>query len=318
MIALSFDGHQARVQSCAMPQLREGDALVRVQLAGICNTDLELVRGYMGFRGILGHEFVGVVEQGPSALLGRRVVGEINFACHHCDWCSRGLQRHCPTRRVMGILDADGALAEYVAVPAVNLHPVADDISDREAVFAEPLAAAARILAQIEVTSGQRCIVFGDGKLGLLVAQVLSAAGADVTAVGKHASHLAMLAARGIRTSLLADWQGSTAPLVVDATGTASGFAMAVAATEPCGTLLLKSTVAAESQLHLAPLVIHEIRVVGSRCGSFPPALDALYSHRIAVEPLIAATFPLRDAEQALRAAAAPGTLKVLVDCDGR
>jgi threonine dehydrogenase-like Zn-dependent dehydrogenase len=313
MRALQFDGHVARVVDVPTPEHTPGTALVRVALAGICNTDLELVKGYMGFTGILGHELAGVVEDGPDEWRGQRVVGEINFACGACEWCARGLGRHCPQRTVMGIQGADGALAELVRVPLANLHRVPDAVDDDAAVFVEPLAAAFEIVAQVRVEPGQACVVLGDGKLGLLAAQVLAQAGARVVAVGKHADKLAHLARRGIATALLDEWDRAPADLVVEATGTAAGFELALATTRPRGTLVLKSTVAHGAPLNLAPLVIHEITVVGSRCGPFAPALAALADGRVAVRELISARYALGDAVQALQRAAQPGVLKVLV-----
>ncbi|WP_437274784.1 alcohol dehydrogenase catalytic domain-containing protein [Sorangium sp. So ce375] len=329
MRALVWDGTAARVIDRDPPSTTAGMAVVEVRCAGICNTDLEIIKGYMGFRGTLGHEFVGDVVEGPAAWRGRRVVGEINFACGHCDACARGLGRHCPTRAVMGIVGADGALAERVAVPVANLHAVADRIDDEAAVFAEPLAAAFEILEQVRVAPGTSALVFGDGKLGLLIAQVLHQAGARVLAVGKHEEKLALLRAQGISTELArpeasgqADagasppqgaWAGDPAELVVEATGTAEGFVRAVRATRPRGTLVLKSTVAGLSSVHLAELVINEITVVGSRCGLFGPALRALEAGTVDVRSLVSARLPLDRAVEALAAAAAPGALKVLV-----
>jgi threonine dehydrogenase-like Zn-dependent dehydrogenase len=314
MRALHFDGQTARVCERPEPTAGDADAIVRVTLAGICHTDLELLRGYMGFRGILGHELVGVVEHGPARWRGRRVVGEINFACGRCAWCARGLGRHCPTRAVMGIQGADGAFAERVRVPLANLHAVPDAVADEAAVFTEPLAAACEIVEQVRLAPGVDCLVLGDGKLGLLAAQVLARAGAAVLAVGRHADKLAVLARRGIRTALLAQWDRAAADLVVEATGSAEGFALAVAATRPRGTLVLKSTVAHAAPLNLAPLVIHEITVVGSRCGPFAPALAALAADAIDVCALVSARRRLRDGVAALELAAQPGVLKVLVE----
>lgn len=314
MRALHFDGSVAAVIDAPEPQPTGTDAVVEVRLAGVCNTDLELTKGYMGFTGILGHELVGIVAEGPSAWRGRRVVAEINFACGACAWCARGLGRHCPTRRVMGIQRADGAFAERVAVPVANLHAVPDAVADDAAVFVEPLAAAFEILEQVRVEPGQACVVLGDGKLGLLAAQVLAAAGAEVLAVGKHPDKLAHLERRGVRTVLLDAWTRTRVPLVVEATGTAAGFELAVAATEPRGTLVLKSTVAHAAPLNLAPLVIDEISVVGSRCGPFAPALAALASGAVEVGALISARRRLRDGVAALRQAAQPGVIKVLLE----
>lgn len=314
MLALEWNGSGLRVVERPAPRLDADGALVRVHLAGICNTDLELIKGYMGFRGVLGHEFVGTVAEGPAQWAGRRVVGEINFACRRCATCRSGLPRHCPTRRVMGILDADGAFAEYVALPVANLHGVPDGVADDAAVFAEPLAAAFEILAQVRVEPGALCVVLGDGKLGLLAAQVLAQAGARVLAVGRHDDKLAILRRRGIDTILLERWDRARADIVVDATGSHAGFALAAAATRPRGTLVLKSTVAGTAPLDLAPLVIDEITVVGSRCGPFEPALSALATRRVEVGSLVSARYALRDAADALRAAARPGAMKVLIE----
>jgi threonine dehydrogenase-like Zn-dependent dehydrogenase len=314
MRALRFDGQSARVLDVPEPEPNEDGVVVRVALAGICATDLELVKGYMGFRGTLGHEFVGRVEAGPGEWAGQRVVGEINFACRRCPVCAEGLPRHCPSRSVMGILEADGAFAECVRVPLENLHAVPEGLEDEVCVFTEPLAAAFEILEQVKVEPGLDCAVLGDGKLGLLVAQVLQEAGARVLAVGHHPGKLAILARRGIETVLTDDWNLAPTSLVVEATGSAEGFARALAATRPRGTLVLKSTLADRSHVDLAPLVIDEIRVVGSRCGPFPPALRALETGSIDVRPLISDRVSLADAEQGLRRAAEPGVLKVLID----
>ena len=315
MRALLWDGSALRVGERPKPNADAATALIRVSLAGVCNTDLEIVRGYMGFRGVLGHEFVGSVADGPVSWRGRRVVGEINFGCGVCATCQAGLGRHCPARRVMGILGADGAFAELVAVPVPNLHVVPDGVPDDVAVFAEPLAAAFEILEQVHVRPRTRAVVLGDGKLGLLCAQVLHQAGARVLAVGRHAEKLAILARRGIDTVTSDRWDGERADLVVEATGTVEGFARAVQATRPRGTLVLKSTVAASAPVDLAPLVIDEITVVGSRCGSFAPALRALESGSIDVRSLISGRRPLERAAEAFGDAARPGALKVLIDC---
>lgn len=315
MKALVWDGSTATLRERDDPAAIDDMAIVRVNLAGVCNTDLEIVKGYMDFRGVLGHEFVGQVESGPAPWLGERVVGEINFACGTCPACGQGLRRHCPHRTVMGILDADGAFAQRVAVPVANLHRVPDGVDDRQAVFAEPLAAAFEILEQVDVEPEMDCVVLGDGKLGLLVAQVLHQAGACVLAVGRHAEKLALLADRGIETTLQSDWRRGKADLVVEATGTADGFRAAIEATRPRGTLVLKTTVAETPEIDLAPIVINEIHVVGSRCGPFPPALGALEQDRVVVEPLVEEIFPLARADEALRHASRRGAMKTLVDC---
>ncbi|MFQ5418198.1 MAG: alcohol dehydrogenase catalytic domain-containing protein [Myxococcota bacterium] len=314
MLALHLEGGNARIAELDEPAPFDDSALVRVSLAGVCDTDLQLVKGYMGFSGILGHEFVGTVADGPAELRGRRVVAEINFACENCPLCKAGLRRHCPSRRVLGILDADGAFAEFVRIPVANLHTVPDSVPDEAAVFAEPLAAAYEILEQVDVIPGEDCVVLGDGKLGLLAAQVLAGAGARVLAVGKHPSKLAILERIGIATVLLSDWSPERAPLVVEATGSPAGFERAVASVRPRGTLVLKSTVAEAPNIDLAPVVINEIQIVGSRCGPFPPALRALEALAVDVNPLVTGRVALPDAARALELAGAPGSLKILIE----
>jgi threonine dehydrogenase-like Zn-dependent dehydrogenase len=314
MRALYWDGSVAKVVDRPTPTAGPGTALVRVRWAGVCRTDLELAKGYMGFRGILGHEFVGKVTEGPPEWMGKRVVGEINFGCGLCPDCKQGMARHCARRTVMGILDADGAFAENIEVPVENLHEVPARVRDEAAVFVEPLAAAFEILEQVHIPPGTECTVLGDGKLGLLVAQVLHLTGARVLAVGKHAEKLSVLSRRGIETTLFDAWSKKKAEVVVEATGTLAGFTAAVAATRPRGKLVLKSTVAGAAPLDLSPLVIQEISVVGSRCGSFAPALRALELGSVDVMPLLGGRVPLREADRALEMAARPGMLKVLID----
>ncbi len=316
MRALVWDGQALAVADRPALRPRDGLARLRVSLAGICSTDLQLFRGYMGFTGVPGHELVGVVEEGPAHLVGRRVTGEINLACGRCDLCGRGLGRHCPTRTVLGILGADGALAEEVLLPPANLHLVPDEVPDEAAVFTEPLAAAFEVLEQVHVRPGTAAIVLGDGKLGLLVAQVLHGAGARVLAVGRHAGKLNVLARRGIPTLLAADAEAEhleKVDLVVEATGSEAGLARAIALVRPRGTLVLKSTVAAKHALNLAPLVIDEITVVGSRCGPFPPALSALARGAVDVASLVERVYPLADGLAAVAHAGRAGALKVLV-----
>jgi threonine dehydrogenase-like Zn-dependent dehydrogenase len=253
------------------------------------------------------------VVEGPAPWIAKRVVGEINFGCGQCDSCRRDLARHCATRRVMGIVNADGAFAEYVAVPVRNLHAVPDFVCDEEAVFTEPLAAAFEILTQMPIDHGHEVLVLGDGKLGNLCAQVLALTGAKVTAVGKHADKLAAIKKAGVRTMLLADWQPHRFDVVVDATGSPMGLELALSAVRPRGTLILKSTIAGKHQVSLAPIVIDEINVIGSRCGPFPDALDALAAKRVAVTPLIEAIHSLTDGVAAIEQASKPGAKKFLL-----
>ncbi len=317
MRALYWDGSTARIVDRDPPTAGPGTAVVRVTWAGVCGTDLELTRGYMSFRGTLGHEFVGRVASGPPEWVGKRVVGEINFGCGLCPDCQRGMARHCARRTVMGILDADGAFAENIEVPVENLHEVPAGVRDEAAVFTEPLAAAFEILEQVHVHPGLECTVIGDGRLGLLVAQVLHLTGARVLCVGKHAAKLAFLGKRGIATALLDGWSKKKADVVVDATGSPAGLELAIAATRPRGKLVLKSTIApreGDAPPNLSSLVVQEITLVGSRCGSFAPALRALESGSVDVMPLVGGRVALRDAERALEMAARPGTLKILID----
>lgn len=288
-------------------------ALVKVHLAGVCSTDLQIFKGYMGFTGVPGHEFVGSVVEGPQKWLGKRVVGEINFACGNCDYCRQDLRRHCPNRTVMGILNADGAFAEYVAVPAANLHAVPDTLADEDAVFTEPLAAAFEILTQIQVSPGDDILVLGDGKLGILCAQVLRLTGAKVTALGKHADKLAALKSAGVRTMQLNDWQPRLFDIVVEASGSPSGLQLALSAVRPRGSLILKSTIAGKHEVSLATIVINEINVIGSRCGPFADALDALAAKRVTVAPLIEAIYSLKDGVDAVGRAAQSGAKKILL-----
>ena len=314
MRALYWDERELTLQSAyGVPRSDARHALIKVQLAGVCSTDLQIFNGYMGFKGVPGHEFVGSVVEGPSEFVGKRVVGEINFGCGQCDACRRDLSRHCPNRSVMGIVNADGAFTDYVSVPVENLHLVSDNISDEEAVFTEPLAAAFEILTQIQLDPGDDVLVLGDGKLGNLCAQVLRLTGAKITALGKHADKLALIKKAGVRTILLSDWQPKLFDVVVEATGSASGFELALSAVRPRGTLVLKSTIAGNHQTSLAPVVINEINVIGSRCEPFSDALAALAVKQIAVTPLIEKVYSLDDGVAAMTHAARPGARKILL-----
>ncbi len=330
MRALHWNGHELRLdpsyptptipsklEDLGSPNAAEAGAkstaLIKVRLAGVCSTDRQILQGYMNFTGVLGHEFVGTVSAGPEQLIGQRVVGEINFGCGDCENCRRDLSRHCSQRRVMGILNADGAFAEYVAVPVRNLHAVAESICDEEAVFTEPLAAAFEILTQISLDPGDQVLVLGDGKLGNLCAQVMRLTGAKVTALGKHSEKLALIKKAGVRTILLDDWRSRPFDVVVEATGAASGLELALSAVRPRGTLILKSTIAAAHRVSLAPLVVNEINLIGSRCGPFADALEALAAKQVSVTPLIEKVYALDDGVAALQHAARPETNKVLL-----
>ena len=297
------------------PEPLPGEILVRVVRAGVCETDLQLIQGYMGFEGVLGHEFVGFAESGRFA--GQRVVGEINCSCWKCDTCRSGLPTHCPDRTVLGILGHDGAFAEYIAVPEQNLHTVPKSLSTDEAVFVEPLAAAYQILKQRLAERGQSVVVLGDGRLGNLCAQVLTDFGCNVLVIGKHDRKLNVLREINseIQTTLLEDATPSRdADVVVDCTGSSTGLPTALQHVKPWGTVVLKTTVAGEQTLALAPIVIDEVRVVGSRCGPFGDALDGLQSGRIKVKPLISERFGLDQAVEALKLTSNQPVLKVLLD----
>ena len=286
-----------------------GEALVRVTLSGICNTDLELARGYMGFAGTLGHEFVGVVDDpGDGALAkGTRVVGEINAGCGTCSRCVAGDPRHCPTRTVLGIVGRDGAHADYLRLPARNLLAVPDAISDEHAVFVEPLAAAYGILERCPIDSA-RVAIIGDGKLGLLCALALR--DRDPLLVGKHREKLAL--AKGVTTALVDDVpRDRSFDVVIEASGNATGFALALDLLRPQGTLVLKSTFAGSTPIDAARIVVDEITVIGSRCGRFAPAIGLL--PRVDVTPLVSDVMSLDDGERAMRDAAKPGVLKILL-----
>lgn len=302
------------VQDYVEPEPLPGEALIRTTLAGICNTDLEIVRGYAGFQGVLGHEFVGIVDRaGDPALVGQRVVGEINAACGVCPTCRAGRPTHCPNRTALGIRGRDGVLADSFCLPAHNLYPVPDTISDAEAVFTEPLAAACEILEQIHVHPTDRAVVLGDGKLGLLVAQVLALTGCELTAIGHHREKLALLAARGIHTQIGDEGLVGRADLVVECTGQAEGFDTARRIVRPRGTLVLKSTYHGLVRVDLSRLVVDEVHVVGSRCGPFGAALRLLAQHLVEVTSLIEAEYPLDQAVTAFEHAGQRGALKVLV-----
>jgi threonine dehydrogenase-like Zn-dependent dehydrogenase len=313
MQAVYWDGRDVKLVSYPRPVADKKTALVKVHLAGICSTDLQILKGYMDFRGVPGHEFVGSVNEGPEEWLGKRVVGEINFGCGVCEFCARDLSRHGPSRTVMGILNADGAFAQSVAVPVENLHLVPASVKDEQAVFTEPLAAAFEILRQIQISTGDDILILGDGKLGNLCAQVLRLTGARVTALGKHEDKLKLIKRAGVRTVLLEDWKPRLFDVVVEATGSAAGLELAIGAVRPRGTLVLKSTIAGAHQISLAPVVINEINLIGSRCGVFPDALEALAAGQVSVTPLIEEVYSLEQGLEALQHAARRGTRKILL-----
>lgn len=311
MRAIVFDKTLQFRTDAELRQPGNYDIIVDVVKAGICETDLQLCKGYMGFRGTLGHEFVGIARSGRFA--GQRVVGEINCACHVCEICRRQLSNHCPHRTVIGIVAHDGAFADSVVVPECNLHAVPDHVTDDEAVFTEPIAAACRIAEQIPLAGGEVVTVLGDGRLGNLCAQVLRHQGCAVRVVGKHDFKLRILDELGIPTIKLDDLQPQRdSDIVVDCTGSPTGLTIALRLVRPCGTIVLKTTVAADQTLHMAPFVIDEIKLIGSRCGPFRVALELLSRRAISVAPLLTATYSLEAAAAAFEHAVRKDALKVL------
>ena len=315
MLAVHLENGVVTTREVPLPHRPEGFALLRLLVGGICNTDLELQRGYYQFAGTPGHEFVAeVVEADTPSLAGRRVVGEINLACAQCEWCRKGLGRHCPNRTVLGIVRHPGAFAEFLTLPERNLHVLAGGIPLERAVFAEPLAAACEILDQVAIPPGETVAVLGDGKLGLLVAMVLNAHGAKVHLFGRHPEKLRIAAATGVATELASGKLPTAAyDWVVEATGNPQGLRTAVAMTRPRGTVILKSTVHGTVAIDTAPIIVNEITLVGSRCGRFEAALPLLGDQRIRLEEMVSDRFPLQDAARAFERAAQPGVLKVLV-----
>lgn len=301
------------------PVPQKGEALIKVTLAGICNTDYEITKGYMGYNGILGHEFIGTVEEindEDKSLLGKRVTAEISYGCNNpeCEWCAVKNYRHCPDRHTLGIWRKDGCFAEYVTMPLNVLFEIPENVEDEQAVFVEPLAAACEITEQLHIQPIQRVVVLGDGKLGLTTALTLSAQGLDVTLIGKHQNKLDIAKNQGVKTQLLQDTKiENIYDVVVEATGSVSGFETSLSLVKPRGVLVLKSTIATGKELNLAPIVINEITVLGSRCGQFPPALNLLAKHRIDFKPFISAVYSIDDAIEAFEANKSKETLKVLI-----
>jgi threonine dehydrogenase-like Zn-dependent dehydrogenase len=315
MLSVHLENGRVEVHDQPRPRRPEGFALIRLLCGGICNTDLELQRGYYDFAGTPGHEFVGeVIEADSPAWVGRRVAGEINLACGACDWCRRGLGRHCPQRTVLGIVNHPGAFREYLTLPERNLHALPDTLPTERAVFVEPLAAACEILDQVALPCAAEIAVLGDGKLGLLIALVLNAYGHRVHQFGRHTEKLQIArragvvteTAGGVMPEMSYDW-------VVDATGSAEGLRQAVRMTRPRGTVILKSTVHGVVGVDTAPVIVNEITLVGSRCGRFEPALDLLNRNLIPVEEMISEQFAIADAPRAFEHAARKGVLKVLL-----
>jgi threonine dehydrogenase-like Zn-dependent dehydrogenase len=319
MQALVFDGELRLDNKYPAPVPGLGDALIRVRLAGICGTDREITRGYKGYSGVLGHEFVGeVVACEDSAYLGRRVCADINITCGTCRYCAGGMETHCSNRTVIGIMGHQGCFAEYLSVPIRNLHLIPDSVADDAAVMVEPLAAALHVGEQVALTADTVAVVLGDGPLGALCALALRSLGCAPISVGKHPARIRVLAGMGLETTLLGERLPTGVDLVVEATGSSSGLETALAMVRPRGTIVVKSTLADRAEYDLSAIAVKEITVVGSRCGAFRPAIAALDGGAIDVGPLISETLPLSMGVEALRRAAIHDTMKVLVRPEAR
>jgi threonine dehydrogenase-like Zn-dependent dehydrogenase len=315
MKGLTLSDGQLRLRDdLPLPTCPSGEALVRVERAGICKTDLELVKGYYPFDGVLGHEFVGTVEEGPPDFVGQRVVGEINAVCGRCSACRQARPTHCQDRTVLGIVNRDGAFAEYLSLPVENLLPVPDAIGLDEATFTEPLAAALQVLEQIHIRPTDHVLVIGDGRLGLLIAQVMAMTGCALLVQGRHQRKLDIVAARGIATTRDTDYDAGAFDVAVECTGSPEGFTDARRAVRAQGTIVMKSTYAGDLTLDASALVVDEITLMGSRCGPFAPALQLLEQQRVDVTSLIEARYPINEAPAAMAHAERKGVLKVLLD----
>lgn len=313
MKALWLENNKISLRDVANPQ-NPDEALVKIRKAGICSTDLELVKGYYPYTGILGHEFVGeVVEAKDAAWIGQRVVGEINVVCHRCEQCLNGRSSHCENRTVLGIVNRDGTFAEFMQLPVANLHRVPDSVPDEMAVFTEPLAAALEIQQQIQIKPTDRVLLVGAGRLGQLIAQTLALTGCDLRVAARHEHQQSLLRGRGIRIIAEEEIQPWRWDVVVEATGSPGGFALARKAIRPRGTLVMKSTYKGELNLNFSSIVVDEIKIVGSRCGPFEPALRLMESRQVNPAVLIAEEFKLGEALKAFERAAEAGVLKVLV-----
>lgn len=320
MKALIFNGTLKLENDYLKPTPKENEVLIKTTMVGICNTDYEITKGYMGYNGVLGHEFVGIVDSVGSnvskSLIGKRVVGEINCACNNCSWCNQGLQRHCPDRSTLGIWKKDGCFSEFFTLPKENVIEISDNIDDITATFTEPLAAAYEIIEQLHIKPDSKVAILGDGKLGLCVSMVFSALNIDYTHIGKHPEKLAISKNLGSKTKLLNELtqdDNMSYDVVVEATGSLGGFETSTKLTKPRGTLVLKSTISAKEGLNLASIVVNEITVLGSRCGQFRPILRLLEKGKIDVKPLVSGIYDVKDFEEAFEKNAQKGSLKVLV-----
>ena len=314
MKALYFDG-KTLAMNPDYPKPKPGEATVRVTMSGICGTDLEILKGYMSYTGVLGHEFVGIVEDSHNKdLVGKRIVGEINAGCKKCASCLSGLERHCQNRTVLGIYKRDGAFAEYVSLPDENIHVLPDSVSDTQAVFVEPLAAAFEITEQLHLEPNWKIALLGDGRLAQLVARALRLSCHDITCFGHHERKTALLQKIGIKTKPAIEHSDQHAfDVVVEATGSESGFLDAMRLVRPRGTVVLKSTIASQNKLDLSPAIVNEVTFVGSRCGPFRPAINALATGLVSVDDLVDAVYPIDQYSQAFEHAGKPGVLKILL-----
>jgi threonine dehydrogenase-like Zn-dependent dehydrogenase len=314
MRALWLENNEISLRDVPQPRKPE-EALIKIRKAGVCSTDLELVKGYYPYTGILGHEFVGeVVEAEDTSWIGQRVVGEINAVCNQCEQCLNGRPTHCENRTVLGIVNRDGTFAEYIQLPITNLHRVPDTVPDEMAVFTEPLAAALEIQQQVQIKPTDRVLLIGAGRLGQLIAQTLALTGCDLRVVARHVHQKNLLRARGIRVIAEAEIKPWRWDIVVEATGSPSGFSLARQAIRPRGTLVLKSTYKGEINVNFSSIVVDEINIIGSRCGPFEPALRLMEERQVDPTVLIANEFKLEDALKAFERAAETSVLKVLIE----
>lgn len=318
MRAIFFNGKEPTLrEDYPKPSLRQGETIIRVSLAGICGTDLEILQGYESFHGVLGHEFVGIIEESiQENMIGKRVVGEINCACHNCDFCATGLTRHCRNRTVLGISGRDGAFAQHLSLPNENLHVITSGLSEESAVFVEPTAAAFEILEQIHLEPNYEVAVLGDGRLGAIVSQVMRNVGSAVTCIGKHQRKISLISSLGINALRLEEINGSQRfDVVVDCTGSADGLHTAAKLVKPRGTIVMKTTTQKKSSVDLSRIVVDEVRIIGSRCGPFNPTIHALESGAVRTRELIDWVFPLSRALEAFKKASENEVLKVLLRC---
>jgi len=317
MSALVFNG-TLQVEKISVPRPKRGEALIKVDKAGICNTDFEIIKGYIpGFNGVLGHEFIGtVVESDEPHMIEKRVTAEINCSCGECGFCKKGLARHCSQRTVMGIINRNGAFAEYIVVPQTNIFVIPNQIPDSDAIFIEPLAAALEIIDQVKIPEDAEILILGDGKLGLLISFVMKCSGYSTTMVGKHREKLSFAKRVGVSVIPLEEFKNGAYDLVIEATGNRDALEMAIENTKPRGIVVLKSTYAGNISFNPSKVVVDEISIVGSRCGRFEAAINFLsnFNNRLPLSQLINKTFSLDQATEAFRYAQNPGVLKTIID----